>query len=61
MTFDDAPAVEEGEEVRGYFERTKDYWLQQAQSYSNAESLGLSARKLEKLAREMCTEHCEDR
>ncbi|KAL3860433.1 hypothetical protein ACJMK2_010557 [Sinanodonta woodiana] len=59
ITFDDAPTKEANEETMDYFVRTRDYWMGKAQTYCETEGLELTAKKLEKLATEMCNENNE--
>ncbi|KAL8590625.1 hypothetical protein ACOMHN_011061 [Nucella lapillus] len=56
LTFDDAPPREDSESVEDYFDRTKDYWLQQARDIMESEGIRLSDRKLLKIAKEICEE-----
>lgn len=56
LTFEDAPPRNAEESVDGYFERTKDYWLQQARDIMEEEGIKLSDRKLLKFAKEICDE-----
>ncbi|KAL4235173.1 kelch domain containing 4 [Mactra antiquata] len=56
IDFSDAPERPASESIKDYFERTKDYWLSKAQEYCDSEDMKLSAKKLEKLAKEMCEE-----
>lgn len=56
LDFSDAPERPASEAIKDYFERTKEYWLSKAQEYCDAEDMKLSAKKLEKLAKEMCQE-----
>ena len=56
LTFDDAPPRQSEESVEEYFQRTQDYWLQQARNIMEGEGIKLSDRKLLKIAKEICEE-----
>ena len=56
MTFEDAPPRKAEESPEDYFERTQDYWLQQARDIMDEEGIKLSDRKLLKFAKEICEE-----
>jgi len=56
LDFSDAPERPSSEPIKDYFERTHDYWISKAKEYCESESMTLSDKKLEKLAKEICQE-----
>ncbi|KAL5021888.1 hypothetical protein ScPMuIL_001043 [Solemya velum] len=54
LTFEDAPDRKDDEDGTEYYDRTKEYWFEQARSYCQNQGLRMSDRKLAKLASEMC-------
>ena len=56
LMFEDAPPRRSEEGHEDYFERTQDYWLQQARNIMDEEGIKLSDRKLLKFAKEICEE-----
>lgn len=60
LTFEDAPDRKDEEDRKDYFDRTKEYWVEQARTYCESQGLRMSDRKLVKLASEMCHDIFED-
>lgn len=56
LDFSDAPERPSTEPIKEYFDRTKHYWLAKAKEYCESESMTLSDKKMEKLAKEICQE-----
>ncbi|GAB1598337.1 kelch domain-containing protein 4-like [Argonauta hians] len=57
---DDVPDIEDEESEESYFERTIDYWLQQAKDSAEAENETFSAKQIKKLALRMCQDHLHE-
>lgn len=53
----DVPKQQENENVQDYFERTKEFWIQQSEKYFKDEDMEVSKRTIQKFAKEMCTEY----
>ncbi|KAJ8302928.1 hypothetical protein KUTeg_019324 [Tegillarca granosa] len=53
----DVPSIDEEEEFKVYFERTKQFWIEQSQKYFENENMKVSKRTVEKFAKEMCQEY----
>ncbi|XP_071172959.1 kelch domain-containing protein 4-like [Mytilus edulis] len=53
----DVPKKNEDEPVNDYFERTKEFWLEQSEKYFKSEDMSVSKRTIQKFAKEMCTEY----
>ena len=53
------PVRQEEEEIVQYFERTKEFWVEQSRKYFENENMKVSNRTLQKFAKEMCQEYCE--
>ncbi|XP_061197077.1 kelch domain-containing protein 4-like [Saccostrea echinata] len=52
----DVPTKNEDENMEQYFERTKDFWVEQSQKYFENEEMKVSSRTVSKFAKEMCQE-----
>ena len=53
---EDAPEVEEEEEFAEYFSRTKEFWLDQAESIAEKEGLEVTGRRIKKAGIRMAEE-----
>lgn len=51
------PSKEEEENVEDYFERTKDFWIEQSKKYFENEEMRVTTRTATKFAKEMCQEY----
>ncbi|XP_048751852.1 kelch domain-containing protein 4-like isoform X2 [Ostrea edulis] len=53
----DIPLRTEDESVEDYFERTKDFWIEQSKKYFENEKMKVTTRTVTKFAKEMCQEY----
>ena len=53
---EDAPGIEDEEEFLDYFSRTKEFWLDQAESVAEKEGLEVTGRRIKKAATRMAEE-----
>ena len=53
---EDVPEVEEEEEFTEYFSRTKEFWLDQAESVAEKEGLEVTGRRIKKAGIRMAEE-----
>ena len=53
---EDAPEVEEEEEFTEYFNRTREFWLNQAESVAEKEGLEVTGRRIKKAGIRMAEE-----
>jgi hypothetical protein len=42
-----------------YYERTKEFWIEQSEKYFKNEDMSVSKRTIQKFAKELCTEYCK--
>ncbi|XP_064610949.1 kelch domain-containing protein 4-like [Liolophura sinensis] len=54
LTFEEAIPPDTGEPLATYFSRTEQYWLEQAQLFSDAEKLDLNLKHRKQLALDLC-------
>ena len=55
----DVPERIDDEKLEEYFDRTKEFWLEQSEKYFKNEDMSVSKRTIQKFAKEMCTEYCK--
>ena len=56
----DAPPIESGEDFDTYFDRTTEFWLEQADEMAKEEGIAVSDKQLKKAAKNMAKEYYEE-
>lgn len=51
------PNKNDEETMEEYFERTKDFWIEQSKKYFENEEMRVTTRTVTKFAKEMCAEY----
>lgn len=53
----EVPNKNDEETMEDYFERTKDFWIEQSKKYFENEEMRVTTRTVTKFAKEMCQEY----
>lgn len=53
----EVPKKNDEETMEEYFERTKDFWIEQSKKYFENEEMRVTTRTVTKFAKEMCAEY----
>lgn len=53
----EVPNKNDEETMEEYFERTKDFWIEQSKKYFENEEMRVTTRTVTKFAKEMCAEY----
>lgn len=53
----EVPNKNDEETIEEYFERTKDFWIEQSKKYFENEEMRVTTRTVTKFAKEMCQEY----